>query len=88
MSRNIFLLLALLYCITINAKAAEDRKYVSFLGLRLNAGVTLAQVQKKLGATKLQEKGDAGGYEASICYWTPDRYKVTFFSDELGGPRT
>ena len=64
--------------------AQNGDEYKSFLGFTLNK-VILSDIQKKIGNSKLIEKGDAGEYEASICYVVPSGYKISFLSGELGG---
>jgi hypothetical protein len=46
--------------------------------------VTLSDVQKVLGSSPLMEAGDAGEYEAWICYSLPEG-QVEFNSGEMGG---
>lgn len=64
--------------------AEQGNEYTSFFGFTLNKG-TLADIQEKLGKAPLIEKGDAGEYEASICYVVPSGYTISFLSGELGG---
>lgn len=58
-------------------------QFTGFAGFRLGT-VTLSGIQKKLGNTKLIETGEAGEYEAAICYRT-DLGLVYFLSGEMGG---
>jgi len=64
---------------------AEDtgEQFTDFWGFHLGT-ITLAEIEKKLGSAKLVETGDAGGYEAKICYRT-NAGLVYFLSGEMGG---
>ncbi len=78
------LFLAVAVCFTDAAVAQSDgSQFTSFANFQLGK-VTLAQVAKNIGHTKLIETGDAGEYEAKICYRTPKGI-IYFLSGELGG---
>ncbi|MCA3061709.1 MAG: hypothetical protein ING60_18045 [Rhodocyclaceae bacterium] len=46
---------------------------------------SLGQIEKVLGPAVLVESGDAGGYEAKLCY-VSNVDRVKFLSGEMGGP--
>jgi hypothetical protein len=72
-------------CLCISTDAEDvGSKFASFAGFELGT-VTLADVQKRLGATELVETGDAGEYTASVCNTVPDGV-VIFFIGEMDGP--
>jgi hypothetical protein len=84
MARPIVFLIFLLASHAQPALAQDSgAKFTSFAGFRLGT-VTLSDVQKKLGKAKLIETGEAGEYEAAICYRT-DLGLVYFLSGEMGG---
>ena len=58
-------------------------RFTSFAGFKLGS-VTLSQVENDIAPATLIEAGDAGEYEASICYRTPFGL-VYFLSGEMGG---
>jgi hypothetical protein len=64
---------------------AENRgdRFTRFAGFELDR-VTLGDVQKTLGPSPLQEAGEAGEYEAWVCYSLPAG-QVEFNSGEMGG---
>lgn len=65
--------------------APKGEKLTRAFGFRLGEG-TLNDVQKKLGRAELVEKGEAGEYQASVCYDVVDRgIRLIFLSNELGG---
>ncbi|MCQ4145982.1 hypothetical protein [Vogesella sp. AC12] len=66
------------------ATAQDGAKFTSFAGFDLGKA-TLAQVAKRLGPAKILEKGEAGEYEAKICYRMPGG-TIYFLSGEMGGP--
>jgi len=79
-------LIALLLLANSAAQAAGELPgdhFTHFAGFDLGKG-TLSDVQARLGASPLRESGDAGEYEAWICYATP-RGEVRFNSGEMGG---
>lgn len=66
---------------------AEDTtgsRFTSFAGFQLGE-LNLAAVQARLGKATLIESGDAGEYEASICYLLSDGV-VRFMAGEMDGP--
>lgn len=72
-------------CFALPASAQTDgAKFTTFAGFALGK-VALGQIAEHLGAAKLLESGDAGGYEAKICYRT-NAGLVYFLSGEMGGP--
>ncbi len=84
MIRPIVFLIFLLASLGRPALAQDSgAQFTSFAGFRLGT-VTLSDVQKKLGNTKLIETGEAGEYEAAICYRT-NLGLVYFLSGEMGG---
>ena len=84
MARPIVFLIFLLASLGRPAIAQDSgAKFTSFAGFRLGT-VTLSGVQKKLGKAKLIETGEAGEYEAAICYRT-NLGLVYFLSGEMGG---
>ena len=84
MARPIVFLLFLLASLAQSALAQDSgAKFTSFAGFRLGT-VTLSDVQKKFGKAKLIETGEAGEYEAAICYRT-NLGLVYFLSGEMGG---
>jgi hypothetical protein len=56
--------------------------FTHFAGFDLGKA-TLSDVQKRLGASRVRESGDAGEYEAWVCYSTPHG-EVQFNSGEMG----
>jgi len=80
-----YIALALTLLISATAKAEDmGERLTSFAGFQLGA-VKLANIQRKLGAAKVVETGDAGEYTASVCYAVPNGV-VLFFAGELDGP--
>lgn len=72
-------------CFALPATAQGDgTKFTTFAGFELGK-VTLGQITEYLGPAKLLESGDAGEYEAKICYRT-NTGLVYFLSGEMGGP--
>jgi hypothetical protein len=72
-------------CFALPAIAQSDgAKFTTFAGFELGK-VTLGQIAEHLGPSKLLESGDAGEYEAKICYRT-NAGLVYFLSGEMGGP--
>ncbi|MBC7489026.1 MAG: hypothetical protein H7240_02460 [Glaciimonas sp.] len=63
---------------------SDGSQFTSFASFQLGK-VTLAQVAKSIGHTKVIETGDAGEYVAKICYRTPNGI-IYFLSGEMGGP--
>ena len=85
-SKQIILLIFICLILPISPvfSAQEGTEYTSFFGFTLNK-VTLSEIQSKLGNAPIIETGDAGDYEASICYLLPSGYTISFLSGELGG---
>jgi hypothetical protein len=80
---RIAILLALC-CLALPSAAGNDgSQFTAFAGFELGK-VTLGQVAERLGPAKLIESGDAGDYEAKICYRT-SLGLVYFMSGEMGG---
>jgi hypothetical protein len=76
-----FLLIGFMPC----AHAQGDgENFASFAGISLRK-TNLSQIVEKFGPAKLVETGDAGEYEAKICYRTPMGL-IYFLSGEMGGP--
>lgn len=77
-------ILIVLVCLASPVAAQSNGwQFTSFAGFKLG-NVTLGQVADDLGPAKLVESGDAGGYQAEICYRTPAGV-VSFLSGEMGG---
>jgi hypothetical protein len=82
--RHVLILIALI-CLAPFARAQSDgSQFAVFAGFELGK-VTLGEIAKSLGRAKLVETGDAGGYEARICYRVPAGV-INFLSGEMGGP--
>jgi hypothetical protein len=62
---------------------SDGSQFTSFAGFELG-NTTLGEISKLLGSSRLSESGDAGEYEAKICYQT-SLGTVHFLSGELGG---
>jgi len=77
---------AFLCMAAVVANAAQTgEEFTRPLGFAL-VRTTLGDVQKKLGPAEMKEAGDAGGYEATVCYVVPDtKVLLIFKSGELGG---
>ncbi|MET3121339.1 hypothetical protein AAKU67_000923 [Oxalobacteraceae bacterium GrIS 2.11] len=76
------ILISLLF--PVYATSQEDgRQFTSFSKFNLNVG-TLEDVQSVLGPSTLVETGEAGEYEASVCYRLPGGL-VYFLSGGMGG---
>jgi len=70
---------------TVHAENGEE--FTELLGIHLGRDTTLADVEKKLGKTRLVETGSVSEKNAYICYYVPKcRLKVEFWSEDLGGP--
>ena len=83
--RIIFILAFLVFIteFTLSQRIAETFRH--FLGFTLDED-SLSAVQSKFGCGKIIEKGDAGGYEASISYYIKKQnIIISFISTELGG---
>jgi hypothetical protein len=81
------LFLSVLLALTISIAptyAQEDgSQFTNFAGFDLGT-VTLSEIEQKYGPTTLIESGDAGEYEAKICYRLDDGI-LYFLSGEMGG---
>jgi hypothetical protein len=74
-----------LICLSPVAYAQSDgSQFAVFAGFEIGQ-VTLGQIEERLGPALLVETGDAGEYEASICYRVPAGL-IYFLSGEMGGP--
>jgi hypothetical protein len=64
---------------------SQDRgeQFTHFAGFTLGV-VNLANIQRALGPSQIRESGDAGEYDARICYALPTG-TIQFFSGEMGG---
>jgi hypothetical protein len=81
----VFLLIAAVSIPTM-VLAESGKEMTELLGVKLGKAMTLSDVQKLLGSTRIIETGDAGEYRATVCYYIPRcSIKVAFWSDELGG---
>lgn len=77
-------ILIALCCLALPSAAESDgSQFTTFAGFELGK-VTLAQVAESLGPAKLVESGDAGEYEAKICYQASSGLAY-FLSGEMGG---
>jgi hypothetical protein len=59
-------------------------KFTSILDVSLGVGITFQNVIDKLGPATMMETGDAGNYQASLCYKSKNGF-VRFLSNEIGG---
>ena len=86
MQTIIFIIISVMLIPTaMYAENGED--FTELLGIHLGRNTTLADVQNKLGKTRLIEIDTAGEKNAYICYYVPRcRLKVEFWSEDLGGP--
>lgn len=66
-----------------NAGENQGERFTRFAGFELDRAA-LGDVQKILGPSPLQEAGEAGEYEAWVCYSLPAG-QVEFNSGEMGG---
>jgi hypothetical protein len=84
---NRLLQLSLFFVLAISIEpiyAQEDgSQFTNFAGFDLGT-VTLSEIEQKYGPSTLIESGDAGGYEAKICYRLDDGI-LYFLSGEMGG---
>ena len=76
-------ILALLVFLTAQASGQAGDKFTHFAGYDLGKA-TLSEVQTRYGKSRVRERGDAGEYEAWICYATPSG-EIQFNSGEMGG---
>jgi hypothetical protein len=71
---------------TLGPPDPAGEEFTTLLGVRL-LDTNLAGIQLRFGSAKLKETGDAGEYDASICYVHPAESAIVIFrSGELGGP--
>ena len=75
--------LALLVSLATPTGESPGDKFTHFAGYELGKA-TLVEVQDQYGKSRVRESGDAGEYEAWICYATPYG-EVQFNSAEMGG---
>lgn len=84
---NRLLLLSLIFVVVISMAPAyaqnDGSQFTNFAGFDLGT-VTLSEIEQKYGPTTLIESGDAGEYEAKICYRLDDGI-LYFLSGEMGG---
>lgn len=73
----------LLAALLLQAGANPGDRFTHFAGFDLGKA-TLAEVQARHGPSPVRESGDAGEYEAWVCYATPGG-EVQFNSGEIGG---
>jgi len=69
---------------TIAAAQLYDGRFTSFLGFELNK-TNLGEIKESFGEAPLLESGDAGEYEAKICY-IGNVGTIYFISGEMGRP--
>ena len=74
---------ALLVFLATQASWQAGEKFTHFAGYDLGKA-TLSDVQNRYGKSRVRERGDAGEYEAWICYSTPSG-EIQFNSGEMGG---
>ena len=79
------LVLIALACLASPAASQSDGSQFTIMADFELGKLTLGQITKSLGPSKLVESGDAGEYEAKICYRAPTGL-VHFLSGEMGGP--
>ena len=73
-----------LCCFALPSSAADNgSQFTVWADVELGK-LTLAEMAERLGPAELVESGDAGEYEARICYRTPSGL-VHFLSGEMGG---
>jgi hypothetical protein len=72
----------LIAALATGAAAQQSDRFTRFAGCELGQA-TLSDVQQTLGPSQLHEAGDAGDYEAWICYLLPNG-QVEFNSGEMG----
>lgn len=82
MLRILFLVIVICFA-DVSVAQSDGSQFTSFANFQLGK-MTLTQVAKNLGHTKVIESGDAGEYEAKICYRTP-KGTIYFLSGEMGG---
>jgi hypothetical protein len=76
-------LMMVLASLLLQGAANPGERFTHFAGFDLGKA-TLADVQARYGPSRVRESGDAGEYEAWVCYSTPDG-EVQFNSGEMGG---
>ena len=82
---NIFAVAPLIAALaTTSAVESRSGQFTSFASFELGQ-VTLGDVQNILGSSPIKEAGEAGEYEAWVCYSLPTG-QVEFNSGEMGGP--
>ncbi len=70
---------------SLPSRAEDVSQFTKFAGFQLESKLPLSEVEKRIGKANLIETGEAGEYEAKICYTTPNGV-VSFLSSEMGGP--
>lgn len=79
------IILLILFGLAVQSFAQENGyQFTRFAGFELNT-VNLSEIMKQYGKTELLETGEAGGYEARICYRLKNGI-LSFLSGEMGGP--
>lgn len=68
---NIFVVPFIAALATAASSQQQSEHFTHFAGFELGRA-TLSDVQKTLGLSRLHEAGDAGEYEAWICYQLPE----------------
>ena len=77
----VFLLLIAAVSIPTTVLAESGKEMTELLGVKLGKAMTLSDVQKLLGSTRMVETGEAGEYRATVCYYIPScSIKVAFWS--------
>lgn len=77
------LIVLIMFSVTCVHAQDDGAKFTSFAGFKIGE-VNLGQIADELGPTDLIEKGDAGEYEALLCYRAPTGL-IYFLSGEMGG---
>lgn len=74
-------LLTLLLMVPALAIAApqDAERFTHIAGVNLSDLPALKELQKTFGVSSITESGDAGNYDARICYRTPDKKAVVVF---------
>jgi len=76
-------ILALLVLLAAQTHEQPGDRFTHFAGYDLGKA-TLSEVQTRYGKSRVRESGDAGEYEAWICYTTPGA-EIQFNSGGMGG---
>lgn len=62
----------------------EADRFTQIAGVKLSDNPSLGSLQKKFGVSPIKETGDAGDYDARICYQSADKKSIVeFFHGEV-----